>query len=238
MKKLLLILGSIISVLSVAQEVDKPYDFPIKPGTEQWAKLTTSKQMDEVCVIPDKVLATLSTKALLITCLNFPRIFDFFLVENMQYGFDFYAKRFNGLAELVKRSDLNKTLLETYINIDLSNNILKGYNPKLSYLQTAFFELLISQDNIVTRYNKGDKYILLSEAIKKLGQRQKLGESLYYQLTSALILSRILHSENIIVSEVDKPSKENFEIFRTTAFLADSTIIYKLLIKSKSISSF
>jgi hypothetical protein len=70
MKKLLLLFGCIISVLSSAQEIDKPYEFPVKPGTEQWAKLISSQQMDEVCVIPDQALKLLSTKALLITCLN------------------------------------------------------------------------------------------------------------------------------------------------------------------------
>ena len=66
MKKLFLICIYLFSVLlSMAQEVEKPYDFPVKPGTEQWTKLSSSKEMDEVCIIPDKVLSNLSTKALL-----------------------------------------------------------------------------------------------------------------------------------------------------------------------------
>lgn len=81
MKKLLLICSCFLSVLLVAQETDKPYNFPIKPRTEQWAKLTTSDQKDEVCVIPNQVLGILSTKALLLTCLNYPRIIDFFFYE-------------------------------------------------------------------------------------------------------------------------------------------------------------
>ncbi|MBN2769191.1 MAG: hypothetical protein JXR90_00695 [Spirochaetes bacterium] len=238
MKKLLLLFGCFISVLSTAQEIDKPYDFPVKPGTEQWAKLTTSKQMDEVCVIPDEVLSAMSTKALLITCLNYPRIIDFFLIDNMQYGFDFYSRHFNGLAELVKKPDLNKILLQSYIDIDLIKSRMAGYDAELSYLQTVFFELLISQENIIKGYERKDKLILLSEAIKKLEQRRKLGESVYRQITSALILIRILYSEDIILSEVDDNGNDIYKIFRTTGFLPDSTIIDRLLIKSEGIVSF
>jgi hypothetical protein len=46
MKKLLLALGCLFSVLAMAQENEKPYEFPIKPGTEQWAKLSSSKEYE------------------------------------------------------------------------------------------------------------------------------------------------------------------------------------------------
>lgn len=238
MKKLLLFCSWFLSVMAVAQVTEKPYEFPVKPGTEQWAKLISSKQMDDVCVIPDQVLSTLSTKALLITCLNYPRIFDFFLMDNLQSGFNFYVNHFNGLAELVKRTDLNKTLLQAYTDIDLLQSKISGYDSELSYLQIAFFELLISQETIINQYKKNEKFNLLSEGIKKLEQRQKLGESLYCQITSALILSRILYSENMVLSEVDKNGNDVFKIFNTTAFLPDSTIISKLLISSKNVKAF
>jgi len=156
----------------------------------------------------------------------------------MQAGFNFYVKHFNGLAELAQRADLNKTLLQAYNDIDLLQSKISGYDPELSYLQIAFFELLISQETIINQYKKNEKFDLLSEGIKKLEQRQKLEESLYRQITSALILSRILYSENMIVSEVDKNGNDVFKIFNTTAFLSDSTIISKLLICSKNVKAF
>lgn len=214
------------------QQRTEPYEFPVKPGTEEWAKLSTSKQMDEVCLIPEKILKSLTTEALLITCMNYPRIIDFFLIDDMQSGFNFYAKHFNGLAELIKRPDLNKILLQSYIDIDLPQDKISGYDPELSYLQIAFFELLISQETIINQYNKNEKFNLLSEAIKKLEQRLKLGEPLYRQITSALILSRILYSENKQLSQVDNNGNDVFKIFNNTVFVADSSIINRLLINS------
>lgn len=238
MKKLLLICSCFLSVLLSAQETDKPYNFPVMPGTEAWAKLKSSQQMDDVCIIPDQVLNSLSTKALLLTCLNYPRIIDFFLMDNLQTGYNFYSKHFNGLSSLVNRNDLNKTLLQTYIDLDLLKSKIAGYDPLLSNLQTGFLELLISQETIINQYNKNEKFILLSQAVNKLEQRQKLGESFYRQITSALIVSRVLYSENIFLSEVDSNGNDVFKVFNTYAFLSDSTIIDKLVNKSKSIKSF
>ena len=153
MKNLLLVCCYFFSVLGVAQEIDKPYDFPVKPGSEQWAKLNSSKQMDEVCVIPDQELSTLSTKALLITCLNYPRIIDFFLANNLQSGFDLCSTRFNGLTELLKRSDISQVLLKSYLDINIQKKIMKGYDGNLSHMQIGFFELLIAQEKIIKLFN-------------------------------------------------------------------------------------
>jgi len=233
MKKLLLLFGCFISVLSTAQEIDKPYDFPVKPGTEQWAKLTTSKQMDEVCVIQDEVLSALSTKALLITCLNYPRIIDFFAADNLQVGFDFYSRHFNGLAELINRPDLNKVLLQAYFDIDLPKNKMKGYDYKLTYMQIAFLELLISQEGIIEQFKETEKLELLSETVKKLEQRVLRGESFYRQTTSALLLSRILSSENINIYLYDIDKNDLYMLFNSYGIIIDTSIIDKLLTTSK-----
>lgn len=236
MKKLLLLFGCFISVLSTAQEIDKPYDFPVKPGTEQWAKLTTSKQMDEVCVIPDEVLSALSTKALLITCMNYPRIIDFFLFNNLQSGFNICSNRFSGLVELLKRSDLNQVLLKSYLDIDIQKKTMGGYNGNLSHLQIGFLELLIAQEKVINMFNEEEKKILLSKVTLNLEQRKTIGESLFRQLTTAFVISRLLTSENLNPSEKDSYGNDIFSIFNSSAVLLDTTIINKLLIVSKKVN--
>jgi hypothetical protein len=131
-KKLFLLSLVLLSVPLFAQEIDTPYDFPVKPGTEKWAALRSSRQLDSVCVIPGTILSKLSDRALLITVLNYPRIVDFFFDTDLQGTFDFYSVHFNGLAELMKRSDLSHVLLGAYLNLDMRNMSISGYNPKLS----------------------------------------------------------------------------------------------------------
>jgi hypothetical protein len=38
---------------SSAQQISSVYNFPIKPGTEEWKALKTHKEMLEVCQIPE-----------------------------------------------------------------------------------------------------------------------------------------------------------------------------------------
>ena len=236
MKKLLLVFSCTFSVLLTAQETDKPYDFPVKPGTEQWAKLSSSREMDEVCVIPDQVINTLSTKALLITCLNYPRIIDFFLTNNLQSGFNICSNRFSGLAELLKRSDLNQVLFKSFLDIDIQKKTMVGYDTNLSHLQIGFFELLIAQEKIINMFNGAEKKILLSKATLNLEQRKEIGESLFRQLTTAFIISRLLTSENLNPSERDSYGNDIFSIFNSSAVLLDTTIINKLLVVSKKVN--
>jgi hypothetical protein len=236
MKKLLLVCSCFLSVLVVAQVTEKPYEFPVKPGTEQWAKLSSSSQMDEVCVIHDQVLRKLSTRALLITCLNYPRIIDVFSADNLQSGFDLCSTHFNGLAELLKRPDLNQILLKFYLDVDIQKNTIEGYNAKFPFLPLAFVELFLAQNNILKQFDNKDKSILLSEAIKNLEIRKSKGESLYHQITTALILSRLINIINQNLFETNDYQKEIFKTFNSYAVVLDTTLINEIFIASKSIS--
>lgn len=237
MKKLLLICSCFLSVLVVAQVTEKPYEFPVKPGTEQWMKLVSSKEMDDVCVIPDQVLSTLSTKALLITCLNYPRLIDVFSADNMQAGFDFCSTHFNGLKELLNRSDLSKVLLNYYPEMDIQYYIMKGDNGKPSFLQIAFFELLIAQDKIIKKFDDSERYELLSQAINNIEIRKSKNESLGRQVTTALILSRVLNVINITTFE-NVGNKEIYNAFNSSGIVLDTSIINKILIAAKEIKKY
>jgi hypothetical protein len=234
MKKLLLVLGCFVSVLSLAQETDKPYEFPIKPGMKEWANLNTSEKKDEVCVIPEQVLKSISTKALLLTCFNYPRLVDFFAANDLQKCFEFYANHFDGLKELLIRPDLNKVLLEYYPEIDVSDYTFFGESNKPTFIQIAFFELLLAQDEIIQSYNISDRAIIKNIAIKNLEIRRQKNESIGRQITNALILSRILYAMDKAVFENTDDSIP-FNIFNSHVVVLDTSILDKILNKSKQL---
>lgn len=72
MNKVLLLIFLFFGMTGFCQTRIIPYDFPIKPGTDEWAKLKSGKEMAEICNIPDSILTSLTTEALTITCLNYP----------------------------------------------------------------------------------------------------------------------------------------------------------------------
>jgi len=236
MKKMLIFCICFLSLPLIAQESDIPYDFPVKPGTEQWAKLSSSRERDEACVIPDEVLKSLSTKALLITCLNYPRLADVFCADNLQKGFEFYSKHFDGLYELLNRSDLNRVLLDFYSEININNYRINSTNDKISLAQIAFFELLLSQNNILRNYDKSEIIRILSLAIKNLKIRKSKQECLSRQMTTALILARI-------INEIDNSSMGNaldndvYRIFVSSGMILDITIIDKILMAAEPFDS-
>jgi carbonic anhydrase len=69
MKNLLIIFGFfIVSFAAMAQEKKVAWDYPVKPGSEEWAAFTTGLQMQKVCQIPENILEQLSTNELVVIC--------------------------------------------------------------------------------------------------------------------------------------------------------------------------
>lgn len=236
MKKLLLIIGCVISILANGQQTQRPYDFPVKPGTDQWAKLNSSEEMDKVCIIPEKVLDTISTIALLYTCLDYPRLIDIYLANDLQKGFEFYSYHFNGLSAVLKRPDLRQALFYLYTNLDIQKKTMEGYYGELSDFKIGFFELIIAQEKVLQGYNDEERDKFLTMAIKNLEKRKESGESIFRQTTSALIISRILRFRKIDLSEKDKNGNDIFELFNNSAKVSDTTVIDKILAACKMIN--
>ena len=232
MKKLLIIILWIISANVSAQLSDEPYTFPIRPGSKQWAELTTSKQMDEVCVVPDEIIKTLSTKGLLLTCLDYPRISDVFCSNSLQSGFEFYINHFNGLKELYNRDDVHITILEYYPEIDIQKCFMRHDTEYPNFFQVAFLELMLAQDKTIKTYDESKKSELLSLAITNLEKRREKKESIGRQVSTAFLLSRILnigYADNVDHIQ----NKEAFETFSSTGMVLDTAIIDEILEAAK-----
>jgi len=126
--------------------------------------------------------------------------------------------------------------LKAYFNIDIKEKILNGYKGNLSQVQIGFIEILIAQDKIIDIFTKEEKNLLLSQAILNLEKRKEIGESLYRQLTTAFLISRILNSQNLNPSEKDESGNDIFSVFNSTGEIVDITIIDKLLVASKKVN--
>ena len=58
--------------------IDVYWDYPIKPGMEEWENLESHKAKVDACQVPDDILQNISTKELLKLCLNYPLLYDVF----------------------------------------------------------------------------------------------------------------------------------------------------------------
>ena len=156
MKKIFLFLVCLISALSQAQV----YDYPVKPGSEEWGKLKTEVDRFAVLQIPENLLKTMNTHDLVVTCLNYPGMVLFGVYNDMQKGMEHLIKNFNGLQELMQRTDAPAELLSVYKQMNSS---------KLKLLsRSIYFELLLTQDCVIDKMSDAERSLLMEEARNRL----------------------------------------------------------------------
>lgn len=132
--------------------VNSGYDYPIKPGTDEWVKLNDRAKRGDACQIPEDVLKSLSTDELVETVLNYPFLMDIYAYDTIQQGFKAVASRFNGLKELLQREDAGPKLLERYKQMEVIKDPKKVISKELFNLSSI--EVILRQDEIMSKLNK------------------------------------------------------------------------------------
>jgi len=166
MKKIFLFLVCLISALSQAQV----YDYPVKPGSEEWSKLKTEADRFAVLQIPENLLKTMNTHDLVVTCLNYPGMVLFGVYNDMQKGMEHLIKNFNGLQELMQRTDAPAELLSVYKQMNSSKLKLLSRSIEQSSwsIRRIYFELLLTQDCVIDKMSDAERSLLMEEARNRL----------------------------------------------------------------------
>ncbi len=184
---------TLVSCDKQASNESDAYDYPVKGGTNEWRKLTSHDEMLEVCQIPDTILKRMSTAGLVETVLNYPLSGDMYAYSNLQQGFDAMTSQFNGLAELLNRSDAGTQLLVKYnkshpLNGDNTEN---DFEIIRSSFNLGFLEMILSQRKIILSLSLTQKEDLLTEATirynEKLRQKDLFGRTSGTDTSKALI---------------------------------------------------
>jgi hypothetical protein len=100
-----------------AQENSNAWDFPIKPGKPEWKTYITHADKIAALQIPETILKNMSTNHLMEICLTYPFFDEIWAYNNIQDGFEYVIKDFNGLQELLSRKDAGSKLLFRYKNM-------------------------------------------------------------------------------------------------------------------------
>ncbi|MBN2482266.1 MAG: hypothetical protein JXB19_11020 [Bacteroidales bacterium] len=176
------------------------YDYPVIPGTPEWAELTSGSEMDSACMIPDDILSEISTAGLVETVLNYPLFGNLFAgsTGSYQISFESLTKHFNGFRELFSRNDAALNLLERYKLMYpgcLHNNYSLATVPV--GWRFAFIEILLVQYEIINQLNQKNLESLLDEAVKKYEEKKLFEYSVMSsQLFSMAVAGRIMYISN------------------------------------------
>jgi hypothetical protein len=184
-----------------------PWDYPVKPGTEEWKKFTSNEEMVAACQIPDIILTSLSTEDLTELCLRYPLLADVFAFYNLQIGLDKLFSDFNGIRELYKRKKVADELLKRY-NLKIQN--LSFLDGKASNIEKGSYIISISAlEILLTRIDGQDNED--KEILKKIlqslvfGYERKRNYEDYFQ---GLGFRTNFYSRANIIAKIDKLSIE------------------------------
>ena len=142
------------------------YDYPIKPGTDEWKALGSHEQMLKACQIPEKLLHRMSTTGLVETVLNYPLLGDWLAYNTFEIGIESVRKQFNGLSELLSRDDAGVALIASYQTIDPGTIDMNSSIAEQAeyYFRILNIELLLSQDSVISNLSVTDLQNLISQA--------------------------------------------------------------------------
>lgn len=209
------------------------WDYPVKPGTEEWRALKTHDEKVATCQIPIGILRQISTNDLLEICLNYPLTFDFYAYKSLKEGIIEVVGRFNGLKELFARED-NFSVILKYIDIQLLQVKIEsatGVQQKGKAIhEYTLMESLLSFDAFIDNATPGEITYLNSKILNILDYKldKKKIFSDYASSASALLLGKLLKKTN-----PDIKFSDNTELFIETGIANNSGIFIE--IKSKAL---
>ncbi|MDR2231543.1 MAG: hypothetical protein LBE56_00300 [Tannerella sp.] len=149
------------------------WDFPVKPGTEEWKKFSSVAEMYATCQIPEEVLNQLDTESLMELCLNFPAPPLFPLFNSPEQAFLEYYSHFNGIKELFKRKDVGECLLRKYTSMNMNDfSFLWPLHEQGRFVSKyKFIEAILSQPQVISSFDGNVRKELLKEAVRKMDEK-------------------------------------------------------------------
>lgn len=204
-----------------SQQEDITWNFPIRPGTIQWDQLDSFEAKLNAYNIPQDIIKSISTNALVDACLSYPEWRLIYTRNSYSQGFGYVQSIFNGFSELVGRDDAADILISKYKTmdpVDIDRNWrsveIGNYSFKITYI-----ELLLSDPIFLKNLNKDNEKDLLSEAIKKYHSKKTIPQlySFWGTCPTALICAGIMEKNNNI-KELDS---ERFIFFKNNGLIND-----------------
>ena len=239
MKKIILIVILFISIFSVhAQTQNIPYEFPFKPGTEEWKQFKSGNEMVQACKIPDSILISLSTEALAKTCLSYPLLNEVFYANNLQTGIKGVIKNFNGLSELLKRKHAGQEIFKNKDkNVkDLKENINEVQKGLFTF-EFTYLELLLSQPQMLNNLSRNERIELAKEAVRKYDNKKEkkdiFGE--FGLTTTVFLIGKILNAENKLMEVLKTVSQKEIDLFLATVVYSNWSTISAIYNAGKSL---
>ncbi len=153
------------SLLNDKYLVNEPYKYPVNIGSEKWNSFTNVLDRREACYVPEELLASMSTPALVETVVTWPLFIDVTCFDTIEMGIDWVSEYFGGIEELKKRGDAYQCLVDfinihcpDYLSCDSEEDFDKCKNDfELNNETDIEFISIINAQTLITYFNHINK---------------------------------------------------------------------------------
>ncbi len=207
------------------------FQYPVRPGTREWRALNNTNEKVAACQIPKTILQAISTKDLLITCLEYPLLNNYTASNSPYEGLINIAATFNGLAEFLRRSDAHDVLLAYYIAHNPSEIENRSDKGGYTFIFTAV-ELLFCHPSIFDRFGSDDQKRILQLLLSKYNEKSAFEQyfGFYGKMTTAFVTTKF-------ITKLDNQSNiykgTSQKLFVEKMLISDLKVVDELLISVK-----
>lgn len=199
-----------------SQETD--WDYPIRPGSEEWATLPTTADRVKAIQVPEDILPKLSDKQLLELILEYPFFHSYTLSDNPFDGFQRTMVTLNAYEVLKSRPESLDLIFDYYNRMDFSqiNQLKESAEVGRFALRVSAIELMITDFSLKKNLSLEESDNLLEVlsrkyAEKSVNETELLGLG---KLTTAFLAANVMNGQAELKNRID----EKEELGR---FLAD-----------------
>lgn len=170
MKYLLLIILLALYMPVRAQDTGTTWDYPIRPGTEEWLAIKDYHERLKTLNIPEEILDELPTTELARICLDYPQMLLVFTRDNLITGLQGISLQFNGFYELAKRKDAGAELVKIYKDLSPEDYSSLGPVAKADFI---YIELQLGSLSILENMSRDERVELLKMSYEKFNRKIK-----------------------------------------------------------------
>lgn len=133
--------------------------------SEEWKNMHP-KDKKALLQIPTTELKTMSTKELLEAYIDCRYTRSFFLFPEVDTYYEKLYRSFNGVRELISRTDVVEEIIKYYADMDPQSNKISPAGIQMPF-QIQFIEYLIGDPNLLEKFSYGQLRIIAVELVKK-----------------------------------------------------------------------
>lgn len=188
-------ISMLICQIVSSQDSIVSWNYPILPGSNEQKSTPGFLEKLSLLNIPAHQLNLVTTDELTTICINYPFFGLVFTRNNLQEGYEFIKRNFNGFKELESRTNAALYLLEKYEFLNPKSFTSDDPEEVGKYMaKFTFIELLLAQADILKNCDKEVKKRIVKESIKKINEKADVKcYGIMGTSTTAFVMGRALN---------------------------------------------